>query len=65
MDKPYILFAGDCYYPSGGWGDYRGRFASIEGAKSYLLEKTDWDWWHIVDEERGEIVEEGTNGLYR
>ena len=61
MDKHYILFAGDYYYPSGGWLDFKGRFLSIESAKNYLLqikESYPYEWWHIVDEERNEIVED-------
>lgn len=30
----YILFAAHCYYPNGGIDDYRGKFDTIEEAKS-------------------------------
>jgi hypothetical protein len=26
----YLLFAGDAYYPGGGWEDFKGRFATAE-----------------------------------
>jgi hypothetical protein len=28
----YLLFAGDEYYPAGGWQDYKGRFNSFKEA---------------------------------
>jgi hypothetical protein len=26
--KRYLVFAGDDYYPAGGWGDFQGSFDS-------------------------------------
>jgi hypothetical protein len=43
----YLLFTGDIYYPSGGWRDFEGAFASLEQAREYARE-IDCDWWHIV-----------------
>lgn len=30
--KRYLLFYGDNYYPSGGWGDFQGDFDSLDDA---------------------------------
>ena len=58
-----MLFAGSCFYPYGGWEDFRGYFNSIEDAKIFLLDN--WKsfdissslWAHIVEENK--IVVEG------
>lgn len=47
-DKPYLLFAGLYYYPSGGWHDYRGRFATLKEATTAAADLTDVDWWHVA-----------------
>ncbi len=41
----YRLFAGDCYYASGGMHDFKGGFASIDLAKQQAF----FEWWHIWD----------------
>lgn len=43
----YLLFAGDSYYPCGGWRDFVGAFPSIESAVEYV-NTVDCDWWHVV-----------------
>ena len=30
--KRYLLFAGDQYYPSGGWNDFKNSFHSLKEA---------------------------------
>ena len=58
-----MLFAGSCFYPSGGWKDFRGYFNSVEDAKEFL--KDYWEnfdiccspWAHMV--ENNKIVLEG------
>lgn len=57
--KRYLLFAGDNYYPSGGWGDFVDGFDSVEQAALKLAERS-YDWFQIVDATTGEIVA-GTN----
>lgn len=52
----FIVFAGDQYYPLGGYRDYRGQFYTIGEAREYLLSSRQ-DWWQIVH--NGYIVEEG------
>jgi len=51
----YLLFAGDEYYPAGGWQDYRGRFNSLNEAIKAAAKLT-WDWWQIVNLETGKII---------
>lgn len=41
----YLLFAGDSYYPEGGWFDFRGTFPSREAAAAAAEE---YDWYHVV-----------------
>lgn len=54
----YLLFAGDRYYPSGGWRDFKMAFASVALAKAAALGfSDDYDWWQIVDKETHQIVE--------
>jgi hypothetical protein len=59
----YALFAGDNYYPCGGWEDFQGFFDSLEEAQSVIsFEKPVgdkccvYDWAHIVDLEQGKVV---------
>lgn len=55
----FLLFAGDHYYPAGGWVDFKDSFLTLENAKdaaakTYARE----DWYHIIDTETGEIVDQ-------
>lgn len=71
--KRYLLFAGDQYYPGGGWQDYKARFttrvealrAAAGGTRNTDLVTGSWDWWQVVDIETGKIVEEGTSSVMR
>lgn len=53
--KRYLVFAGDKWYPSGGWDDFKGDFNTIEEGKESLI-SIGPDWWHIVDSNTGHIV---------
>lgn len=53
--KRFVLFAGEQYYPSGGWEDYDSSFDTLEEAKTRAQEVTS-DWRDIVDLETGEVV---------
>jgi hypothetical protein len=55
--KRFLLFAGDEYYPAGGWEDFIESFSTVNGAlaEAATLEA---DWFHIVDLTTGEMVEE-------
>ena len=58
--KRYILFAGEAYYPAGGWDDYIASFETLEEAKAAEKEKMkgyQYDWSHVVDLHTGRIVE--------
>lgn len=58
----YFLFAYDHYYPAGGFGDYMGRFSSIQTALDYLNDmKVIHNQAHIVDVFQQEIVANFTN----
>lgn len=49
MHKKYYLFAGDWYYPSGGFEDFIKRFNTKDEAKQYFHAiKSLYDWAHIV-----------------
>jgi hypothetical protein len=60
--KRFLVFAGDFYYPSGGWGDFQGDFDSIDEAKDKLLKiHKDWEWSQVIDSETKKEVVEGSN----
>lgn len=53
----FLVFMGWDYYPEGGWKDYAGTFPTLLEANVYVaLHSADWDWYQIVDLEKGEIV---------
>lgn len=63
MDKPFLLIAGETYYPSSGTGDWIGTFSSYEEALAtvneskggyypYLINGIDYDWYEIVNLEK-------------
>lgn len=67
VGKPqrFVLFAGDTYYPSGGWDDFRGSFHTKEEAERAAKEgwtrdhpmwTGKYDWTQIIDLETGEEV---------
>lgn len=60
----FALFAGDHYYPSGGWGDFRGVFDTIDSARAAFISGQSYgqgivyhyDWGQIVDLTSLEVV---------
>ena len=68
--RRYLLFAGEHYYPRGGWDDFRKSFRTRAEAESYVearladftQERPPWaamfathcGWAHIIDGETGE-----------
>jgi hypothetical protein len=62
--KRYLLFAGEIYYPIGGWDDLKGSFETIDEAKAAASgdppHKYEFDWWHVIDAVTGEKVLERT-----
>lgn len=55
--KRFLLFAGDMYYPGGGWSDFMEDFDSLEEARNGGRQTSD-DWYQIVDTETMKEVEE-------
>lgn len=53
--KPYLLFAGETYYPKGGMNDFQGDFDTILEAqklfnKNYESNKyNSWEWCQVVE----------------
>jgi hypothetical protein len=68
-DHPFVLFAEAAYYPNGGWGDFRGAYASLADAYAAVQAhqqahaQTDrqaaYDWYEIVDVHLLAIVQWG------
>jgi len=60
--KRYALFAGNDYYAVGGWGDFEKASDNLEELLVYakchtnLKEWQGFDWAHIVDLYRMEII---------
>ena len=57
--KRFLVFAGDNWYPFGGWKDFKESFDTLHEAQNYLMDSSSYDWYHIVDSSTGEIVEKG------
>ena len=50
--RRYLLFAGDMYYPAGGWDDFIADFDIMnEAIKTGIALKDDsrCDWWKVID----------------
>jgi hypothetical protein len=57
--KRFLVFAGDDYYPSGGWHDLVGDFDSLEEARNVATKSEKRGHWsHIIDLTTGEKVPE-------
>ena len=54
--KKYLVFAGETYYPGGGFNDYVGSSNSLQSAIDMGEDDTWSDWWHIVDTESMKMV---------
>jgi hypothetical protein len=53
--KRFLLFAGACKHPVGGWGDFRGAYDTMEDAIS-VGDALDKDWYDVVDLRTHKIV---------
>lgn len=51
--KRYAMFAYDVYYPSGGWGDFKGSYDTIEEAET-AGKNSGCDNFDVVDLTTGE-----------
>ena len=61
--KRYLVFAGDTYYPSGGWEDLKKSFNKEDVAVSWAegwVEADALHWAHIVDTEAQTIIWDST-----
>ena len=62
--KRFLLFAGDVFYPSGGFVDFIGDFEALEDAKDKLIKwigtgaDAKYLWAHIYDSETMAMVYE-------
>ena len=59
--KEALVFAGDNYYPRGGWHDYVASYDSISDA--YIVAETlvkfgRFNWAHVVDSKTGTILKQ-------
>ena len=54
MTKPYLLIAGDCYYPSASTGDWIGCFSTHEEAKAQV-EVKERHVYYTKGKNKGEI----------
>lgn len=48
----FLVFAGEEYYPCGGWGDFVGSYPTLHEAKEAAAKRyttSSTGWWHIVD----------------
>jgi len=55
MLKKVLLFAGNQFYPNGGWEDFVEYFDSIDEAKKFLIDNFNdesYMWAHIVLRDR-------------
>jgi hypothetical protein len=62
--KRYLLFAGDIYYPAGGWDDFVASFDLPAEARTHAESLHPCQWWQIIDGHTGQemkpVVIEGT-----
>lgn len=58
MKKPFWVFGGSYYYPSGGMGDFVGDFATLKEALD-AAEGGNFDWWDIVNAPTRETIRSG------
>jgi hypothetical protein len=53
--KRFLVFKGDIYYPSGGWGDFVNSCDDLNEAIK-LAACTEFQWIQVVDSQSGEVV---------
>lgn len=46
--KRFLLFAGETYYPGGGWDDFVDDYDTLEEAEAKAKTLKE-NWWDIVD----------------
>lgn len=56
--KRYLVFAGEDYYPVGGWGDFQQSFDTQPDALACAQEhEKEGKWTHVIDLGTGRQVE--------
>ena len=66
LDKLYLLFGNAYHESNGGWEDFIGRFDTQDAAirvitKLKEAKKSYIQWWHIVDLNTEEVIEDSFN----
>ena len=56
--KKYLVFTGETYYPSRGWGDFL-RSVETEQEARELCEGSRYVWSHYVDRDTEKVVSGG------
>ncbi len=58
--KRYLVFIGDCYYASGGMGDFDSAHNEVDNAHAALdkIRGGDDKWGHIYDQEDAVMIGE-------
>ncbi len=54
--KRFLVFGGDCYYPCGGWNDFKGSFGTKKAAIKLASSFGRDDWVHVFDTATGIVV---------
>ena len=68
MEKPFLVFAGEQYYPVGGWEDFKQAFAEQKDAESFadgLIASKAFGFCHVVFLATMSIVKEWRQGRER
>lgn len=61
MKKRFLVFAGEIYYPKGGWEDYKVSFDLLSDAIMWIeknVEDIDIEWAHVYDNKEERICYE-------
>ena len=58
--KRFLVFAGDNYYPNGGWHDFSESFDDMNTAVEFArnVRTGNYDWSHVLDSERQKVIAE-------
>ena len=61
MERPFLLFSGQTFYPNPAWEDLRGASPTLEHARALLAlcQAYGLDWYQIVDSRTRTLVEQG------
>ena len=57
--KRFLVFAGDHYYPAGGWSDLQGAYETLDEATAAMKAEAEdslYRWANVVDLQTGKEV---------